>query len=99
MTGSSDRFFIPEIPSFGSESTRNTDLRALARSWESMRIKFLGLKDTTIRGRLVSRTPSASNDVVATDREGDVAFSATYMYVLINNAGTLAWRRVALSSW
>lgn len=95
----SNRFLILETPSFSNPSTRESDLKSFARSFEDMRIKFLGLKDVLIRGRKVNRTPSSSADVVAGDVEGDVSFSATYMYVLIDNGGTLAWRRVALSSW
>lgn len=95
----SNRFLILEIPSFSNPSTRESDLKSLSRSWEDMRIKFLGLKDVLLRGRKVTRVPSSSADVLATDVEGDISFSASYMYVLVNNGGTLVWRRVALSSW
>jgi hypothetical protein len=47
----------------------------------------------------VEKVPSSSSDVAATDVLGDVNFTASYMYVLIDNAGTPAWRRAALSSF
>lgn len=57
------------------------------------------LPESYIQGRKVRRVPSASNNVVAGDAEGDFNYDASYLYLLINNAGTLAWRRVAISSW
>lgn len=61
--------------------------------------KFENLPQVLIQGRKISRTPSASNDVVAGDYVGDINFTASYLYVLIDNSGTPAWRRVALASW
>lgn len=62
-------------------------------------IDYNNLDKKFILGRKVSRVPSSSTDVLDTDREGDVSMTSSYLYVLIDNAGTLAWRRVALSSW
>ncbi len=63
-----------------------------------------GLKNTMILGRnrtlLNNRAiPSASNDVVATDAEGDVMHNGSAIYILVDNAGTLEWRSAALSSF
>jgi len=52
-----------------------------------------------ISGRKVGKIPTSSTDVVATDRIGDVNYTASYLYILIDNAGTPAWRRVALGAW
>lgn len=60
---------------------------------------FTNLKNVFLSGRKVEKTPSASNDIDVTDRENDFNWSPTYLYVCVNNAGTLVWRRVALSSW
>lgn len=57
------------------------------------------LKNIFIAGRKVGKIPSASNDVTATDKIGDVNYSATFLYILIDNSGTPAWRRVALGAW
>lgn len=52
-----------------------------------------------ISGRKVGKIPTSSTDVVATDRIGDVNYTASYLYILIDNEGTPAWRRVALGAW
>lgn len=51
-----------------------------------------------LRGRLRTdrTTPSANTDVNSTDKEGDVVRTATYEYVVVNDAGTLKWARFAL---
>jgi len=61
--------------------------------------EFSNLKNIFILGRKVGKIPSASNDVAVDDKIGDVNYSATFLYILIDNAGTASWRRVALSSW
>jgi hypothetical protein len=71
------------------------DVLKVSESFKSLNGKF-------IRGRLVSdarAVPANSADVVATDRLGDIIFSATFIYTLIDNAGTPAWRRVALAAF
>lgn len=52
-----------------------------------------------ILGRRVGRIPSSSADVIDGDKLNDFNVTATYAYFLINNAGTAAWRRVAVGSW
>ena len=53
-----------------------------------------------IRGRKVNKVPTSSADVVAgTDCIGDFNATATFLYILIDNSGTIEWRRVALSSF
>lgn len=52
------------------------------------------------QGRKVGKVPSSSADVdPATDKVGDINYTASYLYILIDNSGTPAWRRVILSSW
>lgn len=57
------------------------------------------LPNVFIGGRLVGRVPSSSADIVAGDKVGDINFTPSFMYVLVDNAGAGVWRRVALSSW
>lgn len=52
-----------------------------------------------VSGRKIGRVPSSSIDVLATDKVGDINYSASYLYILVDNAGTPVWRRTALSSW
>lgn len=52
-----------------------------------------------VSGRKVGKIPSSSADVAASDKVGDVNYTASYLYILVDNSGTPAWRRVALSSW
>lgn len=57
------------------------------------------LTNIFVGGRLVGKIPSGSADVTPEDKIGDINFTATFMYVLINNAGTATWRRATLASW
>lgn len=52
-------------------------------------------------GRLrTDRTaPTSSSDVQPLDALHDVARDASYTYVLINNSGTLTWRRITMNSF
>lgn len=52
-----------------------------------------------MRGRKVWKVPSSSADVAATDRVGDFNYTASYLYILVDNSGTPVWRRAALGSW
>lgn len=60
---------------------------------------FNNLTNIFMRGRKVEKVPSGAADVAALDRVGDFNYTASYLYILVNNSGTNAWRRVALSSW
>lgn len=61
--------------------------------------EFNNLPNIFISGRKVGKIPSASNDTTPEDKIGDVNYSATFLYILVDNSGTATWRRVALSSW
>lgn len=53
-----------------------------------------------VSGRKVGKIPTSSADVDADkDKVGDINYTASFLYILVDNAGTPAWRRVALSSW
>lgn len=57
------------------------------------------LQNRFISGRKVGRIPSSSLDVLSTDKVGDFNYDASYVYILVDNAGTAVWRRSALASW
>lgn len=61
--------------------------------------EFNNLPNVFITGRKVGKIPSASADVVATDRPGDFSYDASFIYICLNNAGTVVWRRATLGSW
>jgi hypothetical protein len=50
-------------------------------------------------GRKVGRVPSSSADVITGDKVGDFNYDISYIYVLVDNAGTGTWRRATLGSW
>lgn len=74
-------------------------LREVVRMREEDIGDFDNLQNIFMRGRKVGKTPTSSTDTAVTDREGDFNYSATYFYLCINNAGTIAWRRIALAVW
>lgn len=49
--------------------------------------------------RKVIREPSVSSDVIDQDKVGDFAFSAGYLYILIDDSGTVKWQRTALADF
>jgi len=59
---------------------------------------FDNLKEVFVRGRKTDKVPTSSSDTTG-DRVGDVNYTATYLYICVDNAGTAAWRRVAIGSF
>ena len=43
--------------------------------------------------------PASSTSIIGTEKVGDVAADASYLYVAVDNAGAIEWRRVAISSF
>lgn len=43
--------------------------------------------------------PSSSSDLVGTEKAGDIAVDTNYLYVVVDNSGTLQWQRVATSTF
>ena len=43
--------------------------------------------------------PSSSSDLSGTEKEGDLAADTSYLYIVVNNSGTLQWQRVATSTF
>jgi len=74
-------------------------LREIVRIRDSDRDAFDNLKGRFIAGRRVSRIPSGSSDVLDSDRLGDFTTDADYIYILVDDSGSLAWRRSSLGSW
>ena len=60
---------------------------------------FDNLSNVFVSGRKVARIPSGASDVLPTDKVGDINYTTSFLYILVDNAGTATWRRVALSSW
>ncbi len=57
------------------------------------------LANTFVSGRKVNKIPSGSADVAPPDLVGDMNYDASYLYILVNDSGTAAWRRVAIGAW
>lgn len=43
--------------------------------------------------------PSNSNDLLGTEKAGDIAADTSFLYVVVDNAGTLQWQRVATATF
>lgn len=57
------------------------------------------LPNIFMSGRKVGKIPASSTDVAATDRVGDQNYNGSYLYILVDNAGTPAWRRFTGGVW
>lgn len=60
---------------------------------------FKNLNKVLVSGRSTTRVPSSSADVIAGDVVGDFCPTATYLYILIPNAGSPVWRRITMGAW
>lgn len=59
------------------------------------------LSTVFVRGRLRTdrSAPANSTDVLPLDAQYDIVRTANYEYILINDSGTLEWRRVTYNSF
>ena len=85
---------------------QNTDTRHIvevlqyvSRERDADIAEWNNLSNVFMSGRKVGKVPTSSTDVAAPDRIGDFNYSASYLYLAVDNAGSLAWRRIALASW
>lgn len=44
-------------------------------------------------------TPTSSTDLIGTEKAGDIAVDTSYIYVVVDNSGTLRWQRVATATF
>lgn len=47
----------------------------------------------------IFNAPASSTDTKGTEKVGDIAVDASYLYIVVDNSGTLEWRRVGISSF
>jgi hypothetical protein len=80
------------------EDKVNDFIKFIVRERKNDAQLFNSLPQNYILGRKVGKIPSASNDVTADDRLGDINYDADYIYILIDDSGA-AWRRASLGSW
>lgn len=76
-------------------------IRRIALIESQLRILSQTLQAFYIQGRLRTDrvVPTSSADVQAQDAIYDRVLSPTFEYILVNNAGTLAWRRITLNAF
>ncbi len=46
-----------------------------------------------------STIPASSTDTSGSEQVGDISVNTTHLHVVVDNAGTLEWRRVAIGSF
>lgn len=82
-------------------NTVNETIRRIALLETQVRNLTRSLEGFYIKGRLRTDrvAPTSSADVQAKDFIYDRVLSTSFEYILINNAGTLAWRRITLNSF
>ena len=63
-------------------------------------VDYEGLPNRFIGGRLVRKIPTSSADYdVVNDHVGDFSYDLSYMYILVQDGDSAAWRRVALGAF
>lgn len=48
---------------------------------------------------VILNVPTSSNDIRGTEKVGDIAADASYLYIVVDNSGALEWRRVSISTF
>lgn len=76
-----------------------TQIRQITHTRKDDITQINNIQNVFISGRKVGRVPSSSADVIAGDKVNDVNWDASYLYILVDNAGTPVWRRATLASW
>ena len=83
--------------------TQSTTLGDIVRERDRDIADFEAVRLGKMDGRIRTATravPSAANNVVAGDAEGDVVVDGTYVYTLYSISGTLLWdRRSHSAGW
>jgi len=74
------------------------------RTWliNATRLRQFDLQDfdkQTAENPRIFDAPSSSTDTVGTEKVGDMAADASFLYIAVDNAGTIEWRRVGISSF
>ena len=46
-----------------------------------------------------SYTPTSSSDLIGTEKAGDIAADTSYIYIVVDNSGTLQWQRVGTATF
>lgn len=54
---------------------------------------------TSTNTTIYNYTPASSTDLIGTEKAGDISVTTSYIYVVVNNAGTLRWQRVATATF
>lgn len=44
-------------------------------------------------------TPTSSSNLIGTEKAGDIAADTSYIYIVVDNSGTLQWQRVATATF
>lgn len=74
-------------------------LQVIARERRNDVTEINGLPNKFMLGRKVGKIPATSADVEPTDSLGDFNYDASFMYLLVSNAGVNVWRRITLGSF
>jgi len=90
---------MQDFPRYNGLEDADGLLRYIAKERKNDVKDFNNLTNTFLSGRKSSKVPTGAADVTDTDRVGDISYDVSFLYILIDNAGTAEWRRVALSSF
>lgn len=92
---------LKEYPYWSAETPDDvkTQLRDITNIRKDDITQIQNLPNVFLAGRSVGKIPASSADVTDGDKVGDQNYDASYIYILVDNAGTPVWRRAALASW
>jgi len=85
-----------------SLSANDSTEERLRRLEERLNLLEIKLPQTFLQGRLrtdYTSAPTSSSDINKTDKLNDVVILTNSQYIVINDSGSLAWRKITLESF
>jgi len=82
-----------------SKPTENDILRWIAEVTRSRADDLSDYENQQATKPSIYPVPLSMTDLIGTEKAGDIAADTTHLYIVTDNAGTLVWRRVALSTF
>lgn len=101
MTTVTSIISFKDYPYWGAENLEEIreQLRQITNTRKDDISTISQITSSFVSGRKVGRVPSSSADVLVTDKVGDINYTASFLYILVDNAGTPVWRRATLAAW
>lgn len=97
----SNNIIIKDYPYWPPKTLEDVieQLRLICNLRKNDKAQISNIANAFVSGRKVGRSPTSSADVLISDKIGDVNYDVNYLYILVDDGMSGAWRRAALGAW